>query len=1017
MVFVADDLVSWLLGQLADAARRRLTTFVLGDEQERALRSVVKAAVRLTAAQLYPEGGEQAERLEMVIGQAIEEPMPSTPLTGHATLLQAFQAGITMQLAPLGDPDLTGTGRSSAELLGVQTATVAEQLAGHLLREIIVRGAHGGPLAPLASQLNHDATHLQGQRVEEMLGRLADTLMRAATGEVSGQRMEVPTAARTLPADVASFSGRQAELEWVVHALSEPAGRGVVGIDAIDGMAGVGKTAFAVHAAHLLAPRFPDGQLFVQLHGHTSGHDPAEPADALATLLLTIGVTPQQVPAGLEARAALWRDLMAGRRVLLLLDDATGSEQIRPLLPGTAGTLVLVTSRRRLTGLAEALPVTLDVLAAGEAAKLFVRLVGRPSLLPTDPVVAEVVALCGYLPLAISLVAGQFKHRATWKVADLAAELGSAAGPMTTMAAENESVTASFGLSYGNLSADQQRLFRQLGLHPGTDIDAYAASALGDTHLAAARQLLDQLFDYHLIEEPAKGRYRLHDLIREHARALAAADPPAEQDAATGRLLDYYLHASRSADHLLARNTPARVHVVIGTPPACTPELSTRAKALAWMEAERLNLHAAVSCALLRGRPGHATAIPAAMHSFLRRGGHWDQALALHRTALTTARDINDQLAEADALNDLGDMQYLADDYPAATTSLSQALDLYRHLGNRLGAAHALSRMGTVQIMSGDYPAATTSLTQALDLYRDLGNRLGEASTRMYLGEVQRVTGDYPAAAASLTQALDLYHDAGDQAGAADVYICLGAVQDETGNYPAATASLTQALDLYRKLGDRHGEASTLMYLGEAQKETGNYPAATTSLTQALDQYRNVGDRLGEAGALTFLGAVQTETGNCPAAAVSLTQALNLYRALGVRLGQGNAIFYMGALQTKTRDYPAATASLTQALDLYRLLGNRLGEAEALNNLGELWLASLSHDKARAYYEKALAIATDIASPSAEASALEGLGRCFLTAGRPSKAAPPLHRALAIYQRIGSPHAQRVETFLHDHDL
>ena len=287
----------------------------------------------------------------------------------------------------------------------------------------------------------------------------------------------------------------------------------MVGIHAIGGMAGIGKTAFAVHAAHRLAERFPDGQFFLPLHAHTPGQRPVEPVDALASLLLTAGVGAQQIPPGLPARAARWRDYLAGKKVLLLLDDAAGHEQVSPLLPGTGGSVVLITSRRHLTALADAAAISLDTLAPGEAAALLARLAGRPGLGAGDGPAGEITRLCGYLPLAIGMLARQLHHHPAWTAADVAAELATAAGRLELMRAENLSVAAAFDLSYQDLTAGQQRLFRRLGVHPGPDIDAYAAAALDGTDLAAARRHLDGLYDQYLLAEPARGRYRLHDLL------------------------------------------------------------------------------------------------------------------------------------------------------------------------------------------------------------------------------------------------------------------------------------------------------------------------------------------------------------------------------------------------------------------------------------------------------------------------------------------------------------------------
>src|SRR5271169_381116 len=265
----------------------------------------------------------------------------------------------------------------------------------------------------------------------------------------------VAAATRTLPRDIASFTGRQHELAELAEAAAGTGG--VVSIHAIGGMAGIGKTAFAVHAAHQLAPRFPAGQIFLPLHGHTPGRQPVDPEDALASLLLTAGVAPAQIPPGLEARVALWRDRLAGQQLLLILDDAVSSEQVLPLLPGAGGSLVLVTSRRHLSALDEAAVISLDTLPASEAAGLLVRLAGRPGLGTGDPGVAEIIRLCGYLPLAIGMVARQLRHHPAWTAAGRAADLAAAVDRLELMATENLSVAAAFNLSYEDLTADQQR--------------------------------------------------------------------------------------------------------------------------------------------------------------------------------------------------------------------------------------------------------------------------------------------------------------------------------------------------------------------------------------------------------------------------------------------------------------------------------------------------------------------------------------------------------------------------------
>ena len=457
-------------------------------------------------------------------------------------------------------------------------------------------------------------------------GPVRELFVAAARGktpaaEVLRARQEVPRASaaaatRALPRDIAAFTGRQAELAQLmgVLAAAAAAGGGVVQIHAINGMPGIGKTAFAVHAAHRLAGAFPDGQLFLPLHGHTPGRRPVDPADALASLLLTAGVAAAHIPPGLEARTALWRDRLAARQLLLILDDAADSEQVRPLLPGSGGSLVLVTSRRHLSALEDATVISLDTLPPGQAAALLVRLAGRPGLSAGDPGVAEIIGLCGFLPLAIGMVARQLRHHPAWSAASRARELAAAVDRLELLATENVSVGAAFDLSYADLEPDLQQLFRRLGLHPGADIDGYAAAALDGTGLGAACRGLEALYDQCLLTEPATGRYRMHDLIREHARALAGRlDPDRDQDQATGRLLDYYQYTAARAHALITRQTRPGPASAPGAVPAAAPGLASREQALAWARAERASLLACLDHATATGQHARVTALTVAL--------------------------------------------------------------------------------------------------------------------------------------------------------------------------------------------------------------------------------------------------------------------------------------------------------------------------------------------------------------------------------------------------------------------
>jgi tetratricopeptide (TPR) repeat protein/transcriptional regulator with XRE-family HTH domain len=876
-------------------------------------------------------------------------------------------AGLLRQLR--GEAKLTQ--EELAEAAGVSPRSVSDLERG------ITRTAHKDTGVLLAGALG-----LPGPARELFV---AAARGKAPAAEVLAARQEgVPgafaaAATRALPRDIAAFTGRQAELSRLMGTLAAAAatGGGVVGVHAVDGMAGIGKTTFAVHAAHRLAGAFPDGQFFLPLHAHTPGRAPVGPGDALASLLLTAGVPAGQIPPGLDARAGRWRDHVAGKKILLLLDDAAGHEQVQPLLPGTAGSLVLITSRRRLTALHGTAVISLDTFPPAEAATLLVRLAARPGLRAGDAAVGQITRLCGYLPLAIGMLASQLRHHPAWTAPGLAADLAAASDRLAVMHAENLSVAAAFGLSYAELAPGAQQLFRRLGLVPGPSIDAHVAAALDDTSPGTARRQLQELYDQHLLTEPAPSRYVLHDLLREHARALAAGDPT-ESGAATGRLFHYYLHTSLTAGQHIPSSNPNLDSLPPPRPPSCAPTLATPAQSASWLEAERGNLHAAVGYAAANELPRYAMLIPAAMASFLALRGHWDQAVTLHQTAVAAAIRAGDRPGQARALMLLCDMIMTTGDYPATTAAAEQALALFRDLGDRAGQGDALNGLGVVQHWTGHYPAAATCFQQALGLFRDAGSQHGQCD-----------------ALANLSQ---LY--------------CL------TANYPAARACAERALDLCRDLGERGAQGLALINLGTVQRLTGDYPAAAASQQQALALSCDLGDRYGQALALIELGIVHRLRGDYPAAAASQRRALELSRDLGERDGQGRALNELGLIQQLTGDYPAAAASQQQALRLFRSFDEPHRQAEALNSLGELATRTSATDQARDHHSKALAIAAKIGTPLQEARAREGLGRAHLHDSDPGEAAAHLRQALSIYQRIGAdPAARRVQEILHQHRL
>jgi tetratricopeptide (TPR) repeat protein/transcriptional regulator with XRE-family HTH domain len=736
-------------------------------------------------------------------------------------------------------------------------------------------------------------------------------------------------ALRTLPRDIASFTGRQQELQELVETAAGSGG--VVSIHAIGGMAGIGKTAFAVHAAHQLARRFPAGQIFLPLHGHTPGQHPVDPGDALASLLLTAGVAAAQIPPGLEARMALWRDRLADQQLLLVLDDAASSDQVRPLLPGVGGSLVLITSRRHLSALDDARAISLDTLPPDQAAVLLVRLAARTGLGPADPAVPELTRLCGHLPLAIGMVARQLHHHPAWSLGRRAAELAAAVDRLELMATENLSVAAAFHMSYADLTGEQQRLFRRLGLHPGADIDVYAAAALDRIDLAAARRGLEALYDQYLLTEPAQGRYRLHDLIREHARALAdRLDLDQDRDGATTRLLDYYQHTAARADALIARQARPALAPADRAIPAAVPVLAGPEQALGWARAERASLLACLDHTAGTGQHARVIALTASLAGLLRRDGPWADAITRHTAAVQAARQLGDRLGQANALYDLGAVRQMTGDASAAAQDLEQALDIYRDMGDRRGQANALADLGTVRWLTGDFRAAAEVLERALDIYRDMGDRRGQANALRSLGgDVRRFTGDYPAAAQALEQALDIYRDLGDRLGQADALRCLGAVRRMTGDFRAAAQDLEQALGIYSDLGDRRGQANALGELGVVRRMTDDYPAAAQDLEQSLSIYRDLGNQSAEAEALNDRGTLHRVSGELEQAERYHRHALGLARGIADSWDEAHALAGLGRCALAAGHVAQAEILLRQALEIFQRIG-AAGEAPEL---------------------------------------------------------------------------------------
>jgi tetratricopeptide (TPR) repeat protein len=843
--------------------------------------------------------------------------------------------------------------------------------------------------------------------VEQSLDRILRLL---ANG--SPARGNAAAVYNSLPPDTAAFTGRVVEIGEITRRVeSATANGGVVAIHAIDGMPGLGKTALAVHIAHRLSRRFPERQLFVDLHAHTPGLPPADPAATLACLLVGDGVEARGLPLDLHELSALWRTRTASRRALLILDNAVSSAQVAPLLPGGDGWLVLVTSRRHLGDLPYAVAeIPLDVLAPQEAVEMFLRLCPRAA--GQGDQVAKVMSMARYLPLAIILLARVYTKHRTWSIGDLIEETRSR---LLSLSAENQTVAAAFDLSYQALTPARQRFFRLLALHPGGDLDPYAAAALSGAGLAQARAHLDSLHGDHLLTEPGFHRYGMHDLIRTYARTLAGADPVPDRDRALDRLLHYYAYTAQSASIPIARySRPAPV----GPAPADIPALPGTDSALTWLRAERDNLEAAHGYARALDLHGHTHALAAGLAEILRADGPYDQALDLYQDAAVAAERHGYPAAHADALTELGSAQRLTGDLAGAGDVLSRALEIYRAIGHRHGEANALAELGIVRHVTGDLAGAGDVLSRALEIYRAIGRRHGEANALAELGIVRVIEGELSEAAAVFAEALDIHRATGHRTGAATALARLAEVRALTGDLRGANETLTEAVEMHRAAGHRRGQANALINLGAVRGMTGDLAGADEALAQALEIFRASGNREGEAAALGETGIVQRRSGDLAAAGETLAQALKISREAGNRQQEAVALTELGVVQRLTGDLAKATDSLSHALEMHRAISARVQEFWALNHYAAAIAAAGDSPRALTLYRQALAMNRELNRPDDEALSLEGIAEHYFADGAPVRAAAYLNQALEIYQRLGMRlDAERVRIRLADLDL
>jgi tetratricopeptide (TPR) repeat protein/transcriptional regulator with XRE-family HTH domain len=723
---------------------------------------------------------------------------------------------------------------------------------------------------------------------------------------------------RQLPAPPQLFTGRAMELADlnITHDAS------TVVITAIDGMAGVGKTALAVQAAHGMVERYPDGQLFIDLHGYTDGVAPVEPGAALDRMLRALGVAGDQIPADLDERAGLYRSRLADQRVLIVLDNAATEAQVTPLLPGAPGCLVLVTSRRRLTGLNHTHTLSLDTLPPADAVALLRQTAGENRLAGQPPAVpGELIELCGRLPLAIRIAAARLRSHPTWDLAYLVQRLRDQQYRLVELAAGQRSVTVTLDLSYQDLTAEQQRTYRLLGLHPGPDIDAYATAALLDTTSAEAGRLLEQLLEAHLLQEPAPGRYRFHDLTRAHAVHSAAQDEPeGTRRTALDRLLDFYRHTAAAAmDAAYPYERERRPQVPTARTPS--PIVSNPTAALDWLDSELLNLLAAASYATEHARPGHLLQLSTILHRHLRSRGPLHDAANLHQQALTAARTTGNEAAEREALIVLGHIQRVQGRYGPAAGHFRNALLLARASGHQAVELDALTGLGNVHLQQGRYEQATDDLGRALRLARAISHRYGELHALTGLGHTHRLQGRYGLASRRLGRALLLARATGHRVGELNALTALGLVYLRQGRYERAIDLFQQALQLARATGHRPGELHALCDLGQVHRRQGRYEQATDYCQRLLDFAHENGDRNMQFEAWQGLGRIQQGTGHPDAALTHHDQALAIATELGQPDSQARAYDGLAHAYHALHQDEQARMHWQHALDILTHLG------------------------------------------------------------------------------------------------
>jgi DNA-binding SARP family transcriptional activator/tetratricopeptide (TPR) repeat protein len=672
-----------------------------------------------------------------------------------------------------------------------------------------------------------------------------------------------------LPHHIPDFTGRDAELDRLDALLNQDdrGARNAIVITVVTGTAGVGKSTLALYWAHRVRNLFPDGQLYVNLRGFGPAGSAMEPAEAIHGFLEAFAVPSERMPLDLDDRAALYRSILADLRVLVVLDNAHDVDQVRSLLPGSPGCLVLVTSRNRLTSLVAtdgARPVELDLLPDAEARRLLSSRLG-PDRVASEPTsIDEIIKACAGLPLALVVAASNAVANSRLPLSALAGELRKTEGRLDALGAGDQytDVRAVFSWSYGALSPPAARQFRMLGLHAGPDIAMSAAASLAGVPLAQARRELADLVRAHLITEWASGRFVMHDLLREYAHELSMIhDSAADRRLAVHRILDHYLHTAYAADQLLhpRRDDP----IALAPLPllVSTQTLADHRDAVAWLATERQVLLAALRQAVSYGFDAHVWQLAWAVTTYFDRHGHWYDAAASHEEGLKAAQRLGDVRAQAIIHCCLGGAYCRLDRYSAGHEQLRRALEHYEVLGDQAGQAHVHRTLTWVLDRQGRYQEALTHAELAIDLFRSAGRPAGQAHALNAAGWFHILLGAPGEGLRLCQRALDMQREIADQLGQAETLDSIARAHTSLARYDEATACYRQALQLYRESGDRYDEAQILVHLGDTSLAADDPESAVAAWRDAVTIFDDL-DLPDAANLRAKLGNLAAETGS-----------------------------------------------------------------------------------------------------------------------------------------------------------